>query len=131
MNMTDPREIRTLMAEIEQILSRLQGTRVDLESSFGDVTSRGIDGALAVVIGYGFHNFYTGLEEIFLRIAETFENQIPSDRWHAGLLQRMTIEISGIRPAVLSNDVFENSMTFVHFDTSSGIPMVARSTLKN
>ena len=45
---------------------------------------------------------------MFQRVAETFENQV-SDRtqWHAQLLRRMTLDIEGIRPHLLSSEVFD------------------------
>jgi len=42
-------------------------------------------------------------------IAAHFENQITDTvRWHSALLQRMTQEVEGIRPALLSQETYLN-----------------------
>ncbi len=61
-----------------------------------------------IVVAYHLHNLYSAFEDIFQRVAETFENQV-SDRaqWHAQLLRRMTLDIEGIRPRLLSPETFD------------------------
>ncbi len=105
--MKDPRELRTLIAEIELVLARLQKIGAEISTHSQEAETKGVDKNLAVLAGYALHNYYTGLEDVFRRVAETFENEIPSDRWHAGLLQRMALEIPGVRPAVISGELFE------------------------
>jgi hypothetical protein len=57
------------------------------------------------VAGYYLHNLYNACENIFHRIAEAFENEIPDPtRGHALLLERMGREIEGIRPRVLREE---------------------------
>ena len=60
-----------------------------------------------IVIAYYLHNLYSAFEDVFQRVAETFENQV-SDRtqWHAQLLRRMTLDIEGIRPQLLGSEAF-------------------------
>jgi len=41
------------------------------------------------------------MENYFLRVDKTFENHIEQDSWHRDLVRRMTIEVEGIRPALL------------------------------
>jgi len=51
-----------------------------------------------IVIAYHLHNLYSAFEDVFQRVAETFENQVSDKtRWHAQLLRRMTLDIEGIR----------------------------------
>jgi hypothetical protein len=61
-----------------------------------------------IAVAYYLHNLYCAFESIFQRVAEVFENQIP-DRtaWHAGLLHRMTLDIEGIRPRLISPVAFD------------------------
>lgn len=61
-----------------------------------------------IVVAYHLHNLYSAFEDVFQRVAEAFENQV-SDRtqWHAQLLRRMTLDIEGIRPRLLSLEVFD------------------------
>jgi hypothetical protein len=54
-------------------------------------------------LGYLLHNLYCALEDLFLEIAKTFENQIEDpSRFHKALLKRMMITVPKIRPQVLS-----------------------------
>jgi hypothetical protein len=62
----------------------------------------------AIVTGYYLHNLYNAFENIFQRVAEAFENDI-SDKaqWHAQLLRRMTLDIEGVRPRLLSDEAYQ------------------------
>lgn len=60
-----------------------------------------------VYVGYLIHNYYCSVEDIFIEIARTFENKIDDvSKYHRELLKRMTIDIPGIRPKLLSNKNF-------------------------
>ena len=51
------------------------------------------------------HSFYTGVENIFKRIALEIDGELPSgDYWHRQLLERMT-EPGMSRPAVISAEL--------------------------
>lgn len=48
------------------------------------------------------HDFYTGLERVFRQIAVKVDESHPEGKeWHRQLLEQMTLEIPGRRPAVL------------------------------
>ncbi|MBL8965553.1 MAG: hypothetical protein JNG85_01020 [Spirochaetaceae bacterium] len=49
-------------------------------------------------LGYTLHNLYCLFENYFLRIAKFFENGLDSNSWHAELVDRMCVEIEGLRP---------------------------------
>jgi hypothetical protein len=52
------------------------------------------------------HGFYSGLEHIFERIASSVDESIPSgSNWHQELIRQMNIEVSGVRPAVISTEL--------------------------
>jgi hypothetical protein len=57
-----------------------------------------------VALGYTLSNLYGVMEGYFLRVAKAFENRIEPSRWHRDLLDRMAIDVSGIRPAVLRGE---------------------------
>jgi len=61
-----------------------------------------------VYAGYLLHNLYSGFEELFQEIARTFENRVEdTSRFHRELLKRMSIEVPGIRPKLLSPESFK------------------------
>ena len=53
-------------------------------------------------LAFTIHGIYGVLENSFLRVSKFFENNLPSDCWHKVLVERMALEIPGLRPAVLS-----------------------------
>ncbi len=59
-----------------------------------------------LAIGGYLHGFYNGAENIFKRIAKFFENNITSSMYHSELLKRMNIEIKGVRPRVINEELF-------------------------
>lgn len=54
-------------------------------------------------LAYLLHNLYCALEDLFQEIAKSFENRVEDPgKYHRELLKRMSIEIPGIRPKLLS-----------------------------
>lgn len=69
------------------------------------------------VLGYTLHNIYNLVENSFYRIAIYFENNLKAETWHKDLVQRMTLNIKGIRPAVIdqrSADLLDDLRSFRH-----------------
>lgn len=62
---------------------------------------------------------FTALEDLFKQIANVFENEIEDlSTYHKALLKRMNIEITGIRPAVISDSsllLLDRLRAFRHF----------------
>lgn len=52
-------------------------------------------------LGYTIHNLYNVMENYFFRIAKFFENNLPSEGWHKGLIDRMALDVQGVRPAFI------------------------------
>jgi hypothetical protein len=81
-----------------------------------------------IVIAYRLHSLYSAFENIFRNIASTFENEI-RDRagWHRELLQRMKLDLTPIRPAVIDEEAYtklEELLRFRHFfRTAYGVPL--------
>jgi hypothetical protein len=87
-------DIKANLEVIDQIYQRL-----DLQ---GDAIATDEQ---TIVTGYHLHNLYNAFENIFQRVAETFENDISDhSRWHVLLLKRMTLDIEGVRPHLLSDE---------------------------
>ena len=57
-------------------------------------------------VALNLHGFYSGLERIFEKIAASVDGSVPAGaNWHKELLDQMSMEITGIRPAVISSDL--------------------------
>ena len=72
----------------------------------------------AIVIAEFLVDYYTCLETLFLRISQFFENNLQTERWHADLLEKMTLRIEGLREPVISDQTYgqlKELMRFRHF----------------
>lgn len=99
--------------EIEQQqLSRLLATHQKLLGRCKSVEP-GPDeiAALASIL----HSFYTGIENLFKRIASEIDQSVPrGEYWHSDLLERMT-QSSPKRPAVISESLSETLQQYLDF----------------
>lgn len=112
-------DLRELLGEIDrfdnvsrQLLSALDHLLTKDVAVIGRTTTTGV--ATAGLL----ENFYTAVETVLVRIAQNFGNNLRPERWHSDLLQRMTVEVPGVRPAVLSEEVYshlDELMRFRHF----------------
>jgi hypothetical protein len=99
-------KIQLLKAELVQQLTNLAKCKRELDTYLSRISGKHeIDNFDKATIGYYLHNFYNGCEDIFISIARTFENNISKDQWHRGMLDRMTLTIEGIRPAVIDREL--------------------------
>lgn len=97
--------------EMSQVEHLLEESRRDL-SGVGEVPSR-----LEVRgVGSVLHDFYSGVERIFERIAVELDGELPRGAdWHRQLLNRMEEEVEGVRPRVLTPDLAERLRPFLRF----------------
>lgn len=62
------------------------------------------------------HDFYSGIEKIFKRIAFRIDRDVPSgEDWHTDLLMRMSISLEDIRPKVISESLQERLSDYLRF----------------
>jgi hypothetical protein len=55
-------------------------------------------------LGFTLHSAYGILKNYFLRVSKFFENDLPPDRWHKSLVEKMALEIADVRPALLVDE---------------------------
>jgi hypothetical protein len=61
-----------------------------------------------IVIAYHLHNLYNVFENIFQNIAAVFENSVDDvGRWHAQLLERMRLDVTPLRPAIIDDVTYD------------------------
>ncbi len=95
--------IAELDAQRKEILKICSAIEKKTEALRNDINSEDITNSLA----YKLHNLYSAYEDMFKMVARFFENQIDDvGRYHTDLLKRMSIEIEGVRPNVLSEESF-------------------------
>jgi len=113
----------TAVELLREELSRTRASLEDLAGFYrdfldGDFRLLGRKRSSAVILAELMTRFYTCLETLFLRISRWFENELDAERWHADLLHKMTLSISGVRPFVIRHATWmalEELRRFRHF----------------
>ncbi|HUX19770.1 MAG TPA: hypothetical protein VMW69_00935 [Spirochaetia bacterium] len=112
-------EARLLASEIAKNRTILKGLYEELsEALLQDLPKLGRSQRAAIMVAGIVESYYTCAETVFLRISQFFENNLRPDRWHTDLLDHMTLEVSEVRPRVISSDTFSDLselMRFRHF----------------
>ena len=89
--------LRRLAAEVTNELASLEQLAEELAGAPG-----GSDTYSLRARGSILHDFYSGVERIFVRIAGELNGGVPrAERWHQELLGDMVLEIPRVRPAVI------------------------------
>lgn len=123
-------EYLTLKARVEEELSNINRLETALKklSLYPVLKTDSINGLplsdeiSCRVIGSYLHDYYCGLEKIFVHIAKSFGESIPSgNQWHKELLDEMTLSIPGVRTVLLSKK------TLVKVDELRGFRHVFRN----
>lgn len=63
-------------------------------------------------------NSYTAMETAFLRVSQQFENHLDEQKWHVDLLDKMSLRVTGVREAVVSEEtrkLLDELRRFRHF----------------
>ena len=108
----------SLIGELEADVAELERLG-DLNFRAWTQTQLAILGMVAPV-GWGevastLVSLYAVLEAYFLRVIRFFENDLPEERWHRVLVEKMALNLA-TRPALLTNEVMVNTvLTWVKF----------------
>ncbi len=110
-------DLSMLVGEIKKTI--LQLTKMNQKyMNFSEKRSSFPDNFDLIVLAEIITDYYTCLETTFLRISQAFENNLEKKRWHANLLERMVVEIPGVRKALLTDksyNLLKEIMRFRHF----------------
>jgi hypothetical protein len=100
------RDYRSVAARIRQELPELDRVARRASRAWASA-ARDSEDLYVDAAALNIHGFYAGLERIFALVAERIDGSLPSGpNWHQELLRQMTAEMPGIRPAVVSPDLF-------------------------
>jgi hypothetical protein len=101
-----------LRKEIETELADLERLRLEHDGAPRGTTDVYALRARASIL----HDFYGGVERIFLRIARELNGGVPaSEYWHRDLLLDMTLELESVRPAVITKELHDRLSAFLRF----------------
>lgn len=99
----NPESYKILKAEILDTLDKIKFLEQKLNKFNPDKINEKTSENQLILIGYYLSGIYSTIEEIFLKVAKEFENKIEDPtKWHAEILNRMSIDIENIRPAIIS-----------------------------
>ncbi len=101
-------DFAALRADIDREMRNLERLSQELVTVLAATT----EGTSARVRAAGsvIHDFYTGVEKIFRRIATRVDQDLPTgDDWHVHLLHRMAVSVEEIRPPVI-DETLENQL---------------------
>lgn len=105
-----------LKADIDRELKNLGRLARSMDDLVDKISSKGATEVELRATGSFLHDFYTGLEKIFQRIALKVDGDLPAGGdWHLQLLQRMAIPVEGIRPPVISEQQAERLEEYLRF----------------
>jgi hypothetical protein len=102
---------RRLAAEIEHELERL----VELQDELA-TAPHGDDTFTLRARGSILHDFHSGVERVFVRIAEELNGGVPQgEQWHRQIVTDMALDIPDVRPAVIDAALAEELGDFLRF----------------
>lgn len=107
--------------EIKIVISEIKGELDNLKKLYKKIMEKDLESILIKEevkesIALKVHNFYTGCENIFKLIAKEVNKFISEDwDWHRRLLKQMTVEIKGVRPKVIHEDVYKGLLELLAF----------------
>ena len=108
--------LRGQLAQAREVLEDVDSYYRDFRERELPALGRGRTGA--IVIAEVLDDTYTALETLFLRVSQFFENRLAPDRWHSDLLEKMTLEVPGIRQPLIARQTYQHLaelMRFRHF----------------
>jgi hypothetical protein len=67
-------------------------------------------------VAINLHSFYNGIERIFELLAREIDGGLPTGPgWHRDLLAQMTLEVAGVRPAVIRSETAAGLEEYLRF----------------
>lgn len=92
----------TLVAELDGDVAEIERVR-GLNARAWDRIRSGADDPIDWgALGFTIHTLYGVAENYFLRVSKFFENGLPPERWHRAILEKMALDIPGLRPALFT-----------------------------
>lgn len=110
-------EILVLQARIRHELKQLEKLEEELNKILKHYKEKPIRSTTILrALGSILHDFYSGVEKIFLAIAREVDRTVPKgENWHRLLLEQMALELQGHRPPVISAELAGELSSFLSF----------------
>lgn len=106
----------TLTSLINRNMKFLSRLMTSMDQVFTDDLQKiGRTDTSALMVAGLLENYYTCLETIFFRISQFFENDLQEEQWHRDLLDKMTLDIEGVRIAAVSEANYGRLLEILKF----------------
>lgn len=102
--MKRPEAFLTLIAELDADLAEFRKVAGRNRRAWERILAGAEDPIDWGALGFTLHGLYGVMESYFLRISKFFENGLPREAWHKALVDRMRLDIPGVRPALFRNE---------------------------
>ena len=110
-------DILVLKSRVVQELDNLKHLREELKETLKPYKDKPIKNSVLLrALGSILHDFYSGVEKIFLHIAKEIDQTAPkSETWHRLLLEQMTLNLEGRRPPVITRQMAKDLEVYLSF----------------
>ena len=102
--MRTPESFLTLVAELEGDFRELRRIMSQNRRAWERIRTGAADPLDWGALGFTIHSAYGILENYFRRVSIFFENSLPPYGWQKALVEKMALEIPGVRPALLAEE---------------------------
>jgi len=99
-------DIERLRAELKYDTEQIETLFLSNQKAIERIKAGAVDFLDYAALGYTIHNLYSLMENGCFRIAKFFENNLSDESWHRELLDRMKLNIEGVRPQFLDNETY-------------------------
>ena len=101
---------------VSRLTATVQKELDKLRELLAEASAYSVDTVNPRVIGSLLHDFYTGIERIFQKIANDLEENAPDGRgWHKALLEDMALDIPQVRPRVITDEFAKQLDDYLRF----------------
>lgn len=111
--------LRRLLAEVRADLSLASEVAARVAAARGGSSGTPCDEAARAYLAVELHRYYSAIEAAFERISRVVDGLPPAgDSWHRDLLRQMSLDVPGVRPAVIEPAVagdLSHLLSFRHF----------------
>jgi hypothetical protein len=102
--MRTPESFLTLIAELEGDYRELRRVMSQNNRAWERIQTGSSDPLDWGALGFTLHSAYGILENYFQRVSKFFENSLPPYGWQKALVEKMALDIPGVRPALLAEE---------------------------
>ncbi len=111
-----PERFVRLAAAVRQQQQQVSRVVTEAREALADFTDREPRVLELRGIGAILHDFYTGIEHLFEKIAPELNGGLPAGpAWHRELLDNMTLDLPGVRPPLLRAETAQSLGEFLRF----------------